>query len=163
MACLLYSCISSHKTVVTWSLFMLVQLLSDAILVWLHWVTILHYGTLNFIPNPHNRHPIAHPWGWDMGCLLCVWTLIYILLPSHCSATLNIISYWIMNSDHTYGWVIVQEPHNQCISHGVTSILHWHSKYCDISWYLNDHFEQFQLKRCQLSKRFFKPSTAQGN
>ena len=22
----------------------------------------------NFLPNPHNRHPIARPWVWDMGC-----------------------------------------------------------------------------------------------
>ena len=28
------------------------------------------YDTANFLQNPHDRHPIAHPWGRDMGCLL---------------------------------------------------------------------------------------------
>ena len=28
------------------------------------------YNAVNFPPNPHNRHPIAHPWGQGMGCLL---------------------------------------------------------------------------------------------
>ena len=32
--------------------------------------------------NIHNRHPIAHLWGWGMGCLLWVQTLIDILLQS---------------------------------------------------------------------------------
>ena len=32
---------------------------------------------VNFHPNPHKRHPIAHPWGWDIGCLL------WILPPKH--------------------------------------------------------------------------------
>ena len=28
------------------------------------------YNAVNFLPNPHKRHPIARPWGRDMGCLL---------------------------------------------------------------------------------------------
>ena len=28
------------------------------------------YNAVNFLQNPHNRHPIARPWGWGMGCLL---------------------------------------------------------------------------------------------
>ena len=28
------------------------------------------YNAVNFLQNPHNRHPIARPWGRDMGCLL---------------------------------------------------------------------------------------------
>ena len=31
-----------------------------------------HFNMVNFLQNPHNRHPIAHPWGQDMGCLLWV-------------------------------------------------------------------------------------------
>ena len=27
------------------------------------------YNAVNFLQNPHNRHPIARPWGRDMGCL----------------------------------------------------------------------------------------------
>ena len=30
------------------------------------------YNAINFIPNPHSRHPIARPWGRGMGCLLWV-------------------------------------------------------------------------------------------
>ena len=28
------------------------------------------YSAVNFLQNPHNRHPIARPWGRGMGCLL---------------------------------------------------------------------------------------------
>ena len=37
------------------------------------------YNAVNFLPNPHNRHPIAHPWGWAMGCLLWFWYQINFL------------------------------------------------------------------------------------
>ena len=30
------------------------------------------YNAVNFLQNPHNRHPIAHPSGRDMGCLLWI-------------------------------------------------------------------------------------------
>ena len=42
--------------------------------VWCHYVS--------FLQNHHKRHTIAHLWGWSMGCLLWVSTLIYILLQS---------------------------------------------------------------------------------
>ena len=28
------------------------------------------YNAVNFLENPHNRHPISRPWGRGMGCLL---------------------------------------------------------------------------------------------
>ena len=34
-----------------------------------------HYNMANFLPN-------YHPWGWVMGWLLWVWSLIYVLLLS---------------------------------------------------------------------------------
>ena len=40
------------------------------------------YNAVNFLQNPHTRHPIAHPWGWGMRCRLCAQTLIHILLQS---------------------------------------------------------------------------------
>ena len=40
------------------------------------------YNAVNFLPNPHNRHPIACLWGRDMGCPLWMITLIYVLLQS---------------------------------------------------------------------------------
>ena len=40
------------------------------------------YNTVSFLPNPHNRHPIAHPWGRGMGFPLWVQSLIDILLRS---------------------------------------------------------------------------------
>ena len=40
------------------------------------------YNAINFLPNPHNRHPIARPWGRGMVWLLWFWSLIYVLLLS---------------------------------------------------------------------------------
>ena len=37
---------------------------------------------VNFLQNHHNRHPLARPLGWAMGCLLWVQALIYILPKS---------------------------------------------------------------------------------
>ena len=48
----------------------------------LHYTVQCHYNMVNFIRNHHTRHLIAHPWGWDMGCLFWVQALIYILLWS---------------------------------------------------------------------------------
>ena len=42
----------------------------------------IKYSMVNFLKNPHNRHPIARPLGRDMECLLCSQTLIYILPQS---------------------------------------------------------------------------------
>ena len=41
-----------------------------------------HGNAVNFLPNSHDRHPIARPWGQGMGCLLWVWSLVYVLLVS---------------------------------------------------------------------------------
>ena len=37
------------------------------------------YKAVNFIQNPHNKHPISRPWGRDVGCLLRFWYLIRFL------------------------------------------------------------------------------------
>ena len=37
------------------------------------------YNTVNFLPNPHNRHPINRPWGRHMGYLLWFLYLIHLL------------------------------------------------------------------------------------
>ena len=36
-----------------------------------------HYNTINFLKNPHNRHPISRPLGQIVGCLLWKQALIY--------------------------------------------------------------------------------------
>ena len=36
------------------------------------------YNVVNFVENPHKRHPIPRPNGRGMGCLLWVHTLVYI-------------------------------------------------------------------------------------
>ena len=45
----------------------------DPIPVW------YYYNAVSFLENPHKRHPIAHPLGRGMGCLLWVHTLIYVM------------------------------------------------------------------------------------
>ena len=50
---------------------LMVRLLLHKCVTWPKWVM-----------NPHNRHPIAQPWGWDMGCFLWVQALIHVLLQS---------------------------------------------------------------------------------
>ena len=37
-----------------------------------------HYNII-FLENTHNWHPIAHPLGWAMGCLLWVQIMIYVM------------------------------------------------------------------------------------
>ena len=37
------------------------------------------YNAVNFLQTPHNRHPIARPWGRAMGCLLWIQIPIYVL------------------------------------------------------------------------------------
>ena len=41
-----------------------------------------HYNAVDFLQNLHNKHSIAHHWGWGMGCLLWVQTLIYVTSES---------------------------------------------------------------------------------
>ena len=38
------------------------------------------YNVVNFLKNICERHPIAHPLGWGMGCILWIQHLIDILL-----------------------------------------------------------------------------------
>ena len=38
-----------------------------------------HHNMVSFLQNPDNRHPIARPWGWGMGCLLWILIPIYVL------------------------------------------------------------------------------------
>ena len=73
---------------------------------------LYHYHVVNFLPNPHNRHPIAHPWGWDMGCLL--W--------SHISA-----------SSVSYRVSFVSSKFN-CCSIIIIAVLY-------MIWYLGAHFQ----------------------
>ena len=43
------------------------------------------YNRVNFLHNPHNRHPIARPWGRGVGCLLWGVSLMHVLpLSSQC-------------------------------------------------------------------------------
>ena len=56
------------------------------------WVLLLFYYCIiqcgayhtpkHFLHHPHNRHPIARPWGCDMGCLLWVPNLLHVLCLS---------------------------------------------------------------------------------
>ena len=59
------------------------------------------YKSDDFLKNTHNRHPTAHPWGWGVGCLLWVRSLILLYystltivlrysISSHC----NSFEYW---------------------------------------------------------------------
>ena len=43
------------------------------------------FKVVNLLPNLHNRHPIAHPWGGGMGSLLWFQYLIhFLILLSQC-------------------------------------------------------------------------------
>ena len=41
-----------------------------------------YHNVVNFLQNPNKRHPVAHPLGWAMGCLVWIQTLINILTQS---------------------------------------------------------------------------------
>ena len=41
---------------------------------WVQFSLIMIKSKGQFSANTHYRHPIAHPWGRDMGCLLWPWT-----------------------------------------------------------------------------------------
>ena len=46
-----------------------------------NWCTVqCRYSAANFLQIPYNRHPIAHPWGRGMGCVMWVQNLIKLLL-----------------------------------------------------------------------------------
>ena len=98
-----------------------------------------HYNAVSFLPNPHNIDPIAHPWGQDMGCLLWVDTLIYVVLQtaltlSWHSAVLNFgpsDAIWRQKSGSTLAqlmaWCLTAPSHylNQCWL--IISEVQWHS------------------------------------
>ena len=71
------------------------------------------YKAVNFLPNLHNRHPIARPWG--MGCLLWLLTLIYVLyddpvlhhmvsLGHNESMCLDASEYCVYQTTHDNSW-----------------------------------------------------------
>ena len=76
--CLYYICYRNiiGKPASDWTLFALLSSRKETIWIfhqpnWAHgyYTEQCHYDTVNFLPNPHDRHPIAHLWGWYMGCL----------------------------------------------------------------------------------------------
>ena len=77
------------------------QVFPDHLMCMGHWVSHqctlrCHYNVLNFFTNIHKIHPIAHPLGQGMGCLLCDQPLIDIL-PQFLQLFiqyLNILLYW---------------------------------------------------------------------
>ena len=83
LACLMFSMQDRHALVSRWTRFQLpVSIECQRIIHTLQ----CRYNVVNFLTNLRNEHPIAHLWGWDMGCLLWVQTLIYVLCQSvqHC-------------------------------------------------------------------------------
>ena len=64
--------------------------LVDQITVW------CHHNMVNFLPNPHNRHCIVHPWEWDIR---------YIPMSKKLM-TQNQIIIWV-NQDHNYIGIII--------------------------------------------------------
>ena len=57
-------------------------------------VTVLCcYNMVNFLSNPHNRHPISRLSGWDMGCLW--WEKDFDLFNVGNTAVLCEITYYI--------------------------------------------------------------------
>ena len=49
---------------------------------------------IHFLHNSCKRRPIAQLWGWDMGCLFEVPSMLFYL--SHCSAVFSIVLCWVM-------------------------------------------------------------------
>ena len=66
-----------------------------------------HYNTVNFISNPHNRHPIAHPWGWGMECLLWVKFWFLICSNSWCALCTILSMYWTLLWQHLTVSIVV--------------------------------------------------------
>ena len=51
------------------------------------------YSVVDFLQNADKRRPIAHPWGWDMGCLL--WVQCLDLFCAAVNAMLFVTSWYI--------------------------------------------------------------------
>ena len=69
-----------------------------------------HYNMVNFLPNPPQKTPIAHPWRRGMGVSF-VSLISDKFCVSHCSAVYIIMSYWATFNQHstrifygTYCW-----------------------------------------------------------
>ena len=43
------------------------------------WGAVISYNVVSFLKIPYNRHPIARPWGRDMGCVLLIQISIYVM------------------------------------------------------------------------------------
>ena len=60
-----------------------VSMAGRALLAGYHRYTVqCRYNAVNFLSNPHKIHPIAHPLGRGMGCILWLQTVIYTLPQS---------------------------------------------------------------------------------
>ena len=78
-----------------------------------------HYNLVNFLKNSHKIHPIAHPLGRDMGCLLYAPNLIYIwprslqwcmqyhLILYHVITAPDCVSHWYIGVCQLSGWHII--------------------------------------------------------
>ena len=87
---------------------------------------------VNFLQNTNKRHPIAHPWGWAMGCILWVHSLILLDL-SHCSAVCSTM-YAVCNI-MLYAVSCMQYHVACCMQyHAVCSIMIY-----AVSWYMQYH------------------------
>ena len=61
------------------------------------------YNEVNFLQNPHYRHPIAHSWGRVMGFMLWFYDLIHFLpLLSQCCMQHCDKLDWVYNSSWLY-------------------------------------------------------------
>ena len=60
-----------------------------------HWLTCSPYynNAVNFLPNPHNRHPIAFPMRVGYGVSFCEFNVWFMFRCCHCSALCNIMIY----------------------------------------------------------------------
>ena len=100
------------------------------------------YNIINFLLNPHNRHTIARLWRWDMGCLLWVPILIYVLSQLLLCCMQYHFFFWTTLQEH----VTYQLPQKVRHSHVVNKCL---MREC---LYLNFDYDEHQLyfKKCQL-------------
>ena len=79
-----------------------------------------HCNMVIFLPNPFNRHPITHQWGWDMVCLLGIQILIYVLsqLQQWCVPYHAILERVIMVLDSLTVYDVIDRSH-------VTTAIWW--------------------------------------
>ena len=59
----------------------------DCIVTAPHCIMIIQWG-VNFVQNPHNRHPIAHQWGHIISALDCYNLSANLLLSQECHSIL---------------------------------------------------------------------------